>query len=101
MNTFVGVPQPDSPHKPLPTLVDSARVGARTSHGAAFFGSVAGTCTSVGGRKRCGALVTDPPAEAVHDRTHERGALIGRKDRDRVDVRADEDEESHDDALWG
>ncbi len=27
----------------------------------------------------------------MHDRTHERGALIGRKDRDRVDVQADED----------
>ena len=33
----------------------------------------------------------------MHDRTHERGALIGRKDRDRVDVQADEDEEFHDD----
>ena len=40
-----------------------------------------------------GDLVTDPPAEAMHDRTHERGTLIGRKDRDRVDVQADEDEE--------
>ena len=41
------------------------------------------------------------PAEAMHDRTHERGALIGRKDRDRVDVQADEEEESHDDnAPW-
>ena len=30
----------------------------------------------------------------MHDRTHERGALIGRKDRDRVDVQADEEEES-------
>ena len=38
-----------------------------------------------------GDLVTDLPAEAMHDRTHERGALIGRKDRDRVDVQADED----------
>jgi hypothetical protein len=37
----------------------------------------------------------------MHDRTHERGTLIGRKDRDRVDVQADEDEESHDDAPWG
>ena len=26
-----------------------------------------------------GDLVTDPPAEAMHDRTHERGTLIGRK----------------------
>ena len=48
-----------------------------------------------------GDLVTDPPAEAMHDRTHEPGTLIGRKDRDRVDVQADEDEESHDDAPWG
>jgi len=30
----------------------------------------------------------------MHDRTHERGAPI-RKDRDRVYVQADEDEESH------
>ena len=29
----------------------------------------------------------------MHDRPHERGTLIGRKDRDRVDVQADEDEE--------
>jgi hypothetical protein len=26
-----------------------------------------------------GDLVTDPPAEAMHDRTHERGTLIGHK----------------------
>jgi type IV secretion system protein TrbG len=36
-----------------------------------------------------GDLATDPPAEAVHDRTHERGTLIGRKDRDRVESAAD------------
>jgi hypothetical protein len=48
-----------------------------------------------------GDLVTDPPAEAMHDRTHEGGTLIGRKNRDRVDVQADEDEESHDDAPCG
>lgn len=46
-----------------------------------------------------GDLVTDPPAEAMHDRTHERGTLIGRKDRDHVDVQADEDEESHDEDV--
>ena len=36
-----------------------------------------------------GELLTDPPAKAMHHRTHERGTLIGRKDRDRVDVQAD------------
>ena len=30
-NTFVGVPQPDSPHKPLSNLVNSARVDACAS----------------------------------------------------------------------
>jgi len=45
-----------------------------------------------------GDLVTDPPAEAMHDRTHEPGALIGRKHRDHADDQADEDEESHHDA---
>jgi hypothetical protein len=46
-----------------------------------------------------GDLVTDPQSKP--SRVHERGALIGRKDRDRVNVQADEDEESHDDAPWG
>ena len=42
------------------------------------------------------AISSPIPAEAIHDRTHERGALIGRKDRDRVDVQADEDAVSPD-----
>ena len=67
-NTFVGVPQPDSAHKPLLTLVDSARVGARTSHGATFFVSAARTFTSAGGRKRCGRFRDRSPAEASPER---------------------------------
>jgi hypothetical protein len=62
-NTFVGVPQPDSAHKPLLNLVDSARVGSRTSHGATLFASAAGTLTSAGGGKRCGRVRDRSPAE--------------------------------------
>ena len=35
-DTFVEVPQPDSAHKPLLTLVDSVHMGAATSHVAVF-----------------------------------------------------------------
>ena len=34
MNKFVGVPQPDSPHKPLLNLVNSVHIGAGASHDA-------------------------------------------------------------------
>ena len=45
MNTFVGVPQPDSPHKPLLNLVNSVHIGA----GASLFISAARTLASAGG----------------------------------------------------
>src|SRR5271165_930071 len=45
MNKFVGVPEPDSPHKPLPILVDSARVDACAS----LVMSAAWTFASAGG----------------------------------------------------
>ena len=91
----------NSPHKPLPILVDSARAGARTYTALRSSGQPPGLARASVAENAVGDLVTDPPAEAMHDRTHERGTLIGRKDRDRVDVQADEDEESHDDASWG
>jgi hypothetical protein len=47
MNTFVGVPQPDSPRKSLPNLVDSVHMPAGTSRGAAFV-SAARSLTGTG-----------------------------------------------------
>ena len=43
-------------------------------------------------------LAPDPPAESMHHRPHEAGALLGRKDRDRAGGQAGEDEESHEGA---
>ena len=83
-NTFVGVPQPDSAHKPLLNLVDSARVGSRTSHGATLFVLAPRTLTSAGGGKRCGRFRDRSPAEAAPS------ASIKRKDRDRADSLAEE-----------
>ena len=40
-------------------------------------------------------LAPDPPAESVHDRAHEPGALGGRKDRDRASDKTHNDEGSH------
>ena len=37
-------------------------------------------------------LPPDPPAETMHHGPHEAGALLGRKDRDRADGEAREDE---------
>ena len=45
MNTFVGVPQPDSPHKTLLNLVNSVHIGA----GASLFISAARTLACAGG----------------------------------------------------
>jgi hypothetical protein len=55
MNTFVGVPQPDSPHKPLLNLVDSVHIGA----GASLFISAARTLACAGGFLR-GSLGSFP-----------------------------------------
>ena len=48
-------------------------------------------------------LAPDPPAESVHDRAHEPGALVGRKDRDRASDKNHNDEGSHKFApsIWG
>ena len=40
-------------------------------------------------------LASDPPAKPMHDRAHEPGALIGRKDRDRASDKTRNDEGSH------
>ena len=37
----------------------------------------------------------DPPAESMHDRAHEPGALVGGKDRDHATDQADNDKGSH------
>ena len=37
----------------------------------------------------------DPPAKSMDDRTHEPGALVGRKDRDRASDKTHNDEGSH------
>ena len=40
-------------------------------------------------------LAPDPPAQSMHDRAHEPGALVGRKDRDRASNKTHNDEGSH------
>ena len=40
-------------------------------------------------------LAPDPPAESMHDRTHESGALVGREDRDPASDKTHNDEGSH------
>jgi hypothetical protein len=40
-------------------------------------------------------LASNPPAESMDDRTHEPGALVGRKDRDRASDKTHNDEGSH------
>ena len=40
-------------------------------------------------------LAPDPPAESMDGRTHEPGALVGRKDRDRASDKTHNDEGSH------
>jgi hypothetical protein len=40
-------------------------------------------------------LAPDPPAESMDGRTHEPGALVGRKDRDRASDKTHKDEGSH------
>jgi hypothetical protein len=97
-NTFVGVPQPDSARKPLLNLVDSARLDACASLGAAFFVSAARTLTNAGGRNAVGDLADDPEPKPCTDRAREHGTLIGRKHSDHADDQAHEDEKSHDDA---
>jgi hypothetical protein len=37
----------------------------------------------------------DPPAESMHDRAHEPGALVGRQDRDPASDKAHNDEGPH------
>jgi hypothetical protein len=97
MNTFVEVPQPDIPHKPLPNLVDSTRVRASTSHAAAFFITAARTLTSAGRRKNAVFDLADPPGRAKRYTT-ERVARRPRKHRDHADDQANEDEKPRDDA---
>jgi hypothetical protein len=43
-------------------------------------------------------LAPDPPAEPMDDGPHQAGALLRRKDRDRADRQAGEDDYSHNDA---
>jgi hypothetical protein len=87
-NTFVGVPQPDSAHKPLLNLVDSARVGSRTSHGATLFVLPPGLSPAPVAENAVGDFATDPQPKPP--RAHECGASIKRKDRDRTDSLAEE-----------
>ena len=93
MNTFVEVPQPDSPHKSLPNLVDSALAWRAQFTRRCILRLSRGDLHERRWPKTLWRSRRRSPAEAMHDRTHERGTLIGRKDRDRVDVQADEDEE--------
>ena len=44
-------------------------------------------------------LAPDSPAEPKHHGPHQAGALLRRKDRDRADGQACEDNYSHNDAL--
>jgi hypothetical protein len=43
-------------------------------------------------------LAPDPPAEPMHHGLHQAGAMLRRKDRDRTDGQAGEDNYSHNDA---
>jgi hypothetical protein len=78
-NTFVGLPQPDRAHKPLLNLVNSARMGARTSDGATLFVSAAKTLSE----NAVGDLATD--SSRSHPERMNAAYLVGHKDRDRAD----------------
>ena len=87
-NTFVGLPQPDSAHKPLLNLVDPTRALAlrtalRSSSQSTrlFPAPVAESAVS--------DFATDPQLKPP--RAHERGAFIRPKDRDRADSLTEED----------